>query len=490
MTYPFVNLQPIQAYLATLPQAALIDLLLEVAQRDAPLRQSLHLKSAALSAPVADDDDDQWRSDLKQVIDDATDIDYLRDWQSDGVGTDLLDDMLNQLTESLTPARAPELIGLVRYAIEHVEDMLQNADDPDDDPEGEINEALGKVAHRLGHLHLRACQLAQPDPLDLAADLLLLETTLPMSCGSFGPLTYREVLGDAGLQRYRELTQAMLDALAAKTAPSGLTSQVASLTRMLEDVAQARGDIDELVAIKSRDLSGTRNYQAIAEVLQQAGRQDEALAWAERGAAAFPQHTDNRLRDFLATAYLARGRHEEALQLTWVQFAEQPQLQNYQKLHALADKLGLWPAQRLKAHATLHEAMARAASATSRWNPTPPGPDATQLLAIALWEGDLDAALAALDQGRCDVYWRMQLAQQLEPVRPAAAIAIYQQEISATIKLTKNSAYASATEMIGKVGRLMAVLDQRAGFADYLAQLRREHKIKRNFIKLLDGVKS
>ena len=490
MTDPLVNLQPLQTYLSTLGQAALIDLLLEVAQRDVMLRQSLYLKSAAPSAPVVNEEGNQWSSDLKLAIDEATDIDNLRDWQSDGFCADLLDDMLNQLTESLTAEHAPDqVIRLIQYAIGNVEDMLQCTEDMGDDTEGEMSDELNKIADRLSHLHLHACQLAQPDPLALAADLFTLETTLPMSSGSFGPLTYREVLGEAGLQRYRELAQAVLDALAAKTAPTGLISQAARLTRMLEDVAQARGDIDELVAIKSRDLSSTRNYLAIAEVLQQAGRSDEALAWAERGAAAFQNHSDNRLRDFLATGYLARGRNEEALQLTWVQFAEQPQLQNYQKLHALACQLGVWPEQRLKAQATLKDAMARAANATSRWNSKPPGPDATQLLAIALWEGDLDAALSALNQGRCDVYWRMQLAQQLEPVRPAAAIALYKQEISATIKLTKNSAYVSAIEMISKVGRLMAGLDQRTAFTDYLAQLRREHKIKRNFIKLLDGIK-
>ena len=97
------------------------------------------------------------------------------------------------------------------------------------------------------------------------------------------------------------------------------------------------------LAIKSRDLSSGYRYLNIAEIWAKARQPDKALEWAERGLKAFPQRPDNRLRDFLAAAYLKRRRNDEALQLTWIQFEERPVLEYYKKLHAVAGKLGLWP---------------------------------------------------------------------------------------------------------------------------------------------------
>ncbi|MDP2825823.1 MAG: SWIM zinc finger family protein [Sulfuritalea sp.] len=134
------------------------------------------------------------------------------------------------------------------------------------------------------------------------------------------------------------------------------------------------GDVDELVAIKSRDLSSSYCYLDIAEIWTKAKQPDKALEWAERGLKAFPDRPDNRLRDFLVAAYLKRKRHDEALQLTWIQFEERPSLEHYKKLHDLAGKLGLWPEQRIRALAQVAEVIAREANTTSRWKPKPSTP--------------------------------------------------------------------------------------------------------------------
>ena len=90
----------------------------------------------------------------------------------------------------------------------------------------------------------------------------------------------------------------------------------------MEQLAEASGDVDELVAIKSGDLSSAYRYLDIAEIWTTAGQPDKALEWAERGLKAFPERPDNRLRDFLVAAYLPRKRNGEALQLTWIQFEQ------------------------------------------------------------------------------------------------------------------------------------------------------------------------
>lgn len=108
----------------------------------------------------------------------------------------------------------------------------------------------------------------------------------------------------------------------------------------MEQLAEASGDVDELVAIKARDLSSGYRYLDIAQIWAKAKQPDKALEWAERGLKAFPERPDNRLRDFLVAAYLKRRRNDAALQLTWIQFEERPGLEHYKKLQHVAGKLG------------------------------------------------------------------------------------------------------------------------------------------------------
>ncbi len=86
------------------------------------------------------------------------------------------------------------------------------------------------------------------------------------------------------------------------------------ITSIMEALARANGDVESLVAIKSRDLSSAYSFLKIAEIYREAGQHDRALEWAERGALAFPDKTDSRLREFLAEEYHRRHRHAEAME--------------------------------------------------------------------------------------------------------------------------------------------------------------------------------
>ena len=94
------------------------------------------------------------------------------------------------------------------------------------------------------------------------------------------------------------------------------------------------------MAVKSRDLAHPYAYLTIAEIYQKADQADLALEWAARGLKAFPDRPDNRLRDFLVTAYLKHRRNDEALQLTWIQFEERPMLEHYRNTTASCMR---WP---------------------------------------------------------------------------------------------------------------------------------------------------
>ena len=92
----------------------------------------------------------------------------------------------------------------------------------------------------------------------------------------------------------------------------------------MESLAQASGDIEQLVAVMSRDLSSAYSYWKIAEVYREARQHDNALLWAEKGLKTFPDHTDGRLREFAAEEYHRRRRHDDAMKLVWAEFSERP----------------------------------------------------------------------------------------------------------------------------------------------------------------------
>ena len=465
----------IKEYLATQPPETLVHLLLDVAQRDDRLYQSLLLKAERTGGGGGN-----VVKAFRRAIDGATRIHGFVDWREVGTFASNIEQVADSLAELLKPDTAAMLVELTEYAIERVENSLEQVDDS--------NGEIGDIVYRLGELHLKACTMARPDPAGLAERLFRFETTLPFGLCSFDAATYRAALGKEGLRRYRELAEAAWRKLKPRDAKDSYDAHRSRITRIMERLAEASGDVEELVAIKSRDLSSSYCYLDIAEIWVKAKQPDKALEWAERGLKAFPERPDNRLRDFLVAAYLKRKRNDEALQLTWIQFEERPVLEYYKKLRDVAGKLGLWPEQRNRALARVAEVIAREANTTSRWKPKPSVPNTSLRVEIALWENDLDAAWESIHEGICDRSLLIALAGKLESSRPDGAISLYRRVVPPIVEQTSNAAYEEAIKLIRKVGGLMKAQNQSRPFGDYLAELRVQFKPKRNFIKLLDVV--
>lgn len=465
----------IEQYLARQPTDGLIALLLEVARRDDRLYQSLLLKAERAGGGSGD-----VATAFRRAIDEATRIHGFVDWREADPFADDVEQVAESMAELLHPDTAGLLVELAEYAIERLEKAMEHVDDS--------NGGVGGIVHGLGELHLQACVMATPAPAALAERLFALETTLPFGVWSFDVLTYRDVLGKVGLLRYRELAEAQWRELKSRDAKDGFDTARFTITRIMERLAEASGDVEELVAIKSRDLSSAWCYLQIAEIWAKARQPAKALEWAERGLHAFPRRTDNRLRDFLVAAYLKRKRKDEALQLTWIQFEEQPALGYYQKLCDVASKLGRWPGQRERALARVAEV---ACNTPNHWHRAPSKlstPDSSLRLEIALWEEDLDAAREAVERGTCHPNLLIALAGRLESSRPDDSISLYRRVVPPIVEQTNNRAYADAIKLIRRIGTLMKTQRQSAQFGDYLIELRARFKPKRNFIKLLDGV--
>jgi len=463
----------IKEYLTTQAPETLIEMLLDVAQHDDRLYQSLLLKAERTGGGgnVA--------KAFRRAIDSATRIHGFVDWREVGTFAANIDQVAESLAELLKPDTAASLVELAEYAIERVENALEQIDDS--------NGTVSGTVYGLAELHQKACAMARPEPTGLAERLFRLETTLPFNVCSFDAATYRNVLGKEGLRRYRELAEAEWRKIKPRDSQDGYDSNRYRITNIMEQLAEASGDIEELVAIKSRDLSSGYRYLEIAEIYAKARQRDKALDWAERGLKAFPERPDNRLRDFLVAAYLKRKRNDEALQLTWIQFEERPVLDHYIKLHDVAATLGAWPVQRERALIKVDEIIAREAATTSRWKPKSSTPNYSLRVQIALWEEDLDAAWSAAHEGTCDRSLLITLAGKLESARPGDAVSLYRRVVPLIVEQTNNTAYEEAIKLIRKVGGLMKTQNQLSQFGDYLAELRVQFKPKRNFIKLLDS---
>jgi uncharacterized Zn finger protein len=245
-------------------------------------------------------------------------------------------------------------------------------------------------------------------------------------------------------------------------------------------MARQAGDVDRLVAIKARDLSDDWGYQQVVEVLVEAERHDEALAWAQRGLAVRAVHHQPWLRDFVARAYRADGRLEAAVALRAEQLRDTPSLQAYQALKADAEALAAWPEQREAALARLREAATPSAKA-SRWERR----DRSLLVEIFFWEGEVGAAWEEAQAGGCsESLWR-RLALARAKDRPQDAVAVYRKLVGQTVGATNNPAYEHAVELLAELEQ--ALPEQAAGqHRRLVAEVRDLYRRKRNFAKLLD----
>lgn len=466
--------QSIQDYLSRQKPETLINLIIELAESDKNLYKSLLFKAekAAAGGNV--------QAIIRKAITRATQVRGFIDWREAGDFADQLRQLTESLQELLTPDSASASIELAEYAIERIENALQDIDDS--------NGEVGSVVDELGTLHRQACEMASPDPEKLAEHLFRLEMTLPFCICSFSASSYADVLGANGLNRYRELAQAEWQSIEPKTGGDRFEDRRWRITRTMESLARASGNVEELVAIKAKDLTLPYHYLEIAQILKDAGQSEKALEWAERGLRAFPKITDNRLRDFLVDAYLKRQRNDEAIQLTWIQFEENLSLENYKKLYKIANRLGIWTIKREQALARVAAAIASNAEASMRWHPKPLLPNYSLRLEIALWEKNIEEAWAATQAGVCHPNLLLALAGKLEKERVDNALSLYRRVIPVIIDQANNKAYQDAINLVRKVESLMRTQERLTELGHYLNELRVRFKAKRNFIRLLDGV--
>ncbi len=468
--------EQLQRHLRVLDKVRLISLVLEATDYDDILRRRLLLETIGVlrpansrrnSIPSPAPDLDAYRQILRESIECAEYVDYdaMPDYAQG------IEEAIYPLGELLASGHAAAVIELAEFAL--IE--LDKANEMIDGGDGSLN----PVYDDLQHYHLEACRAASPDPAKLASRLLNYELEGGFGVFNNAAKTYADVLGTRGLAAWRnELVRewTRLPELVANqpaTPPQPINHRRFQIQALMERLAEAGGDLVTQAAIKQRDLSSAHDFLSLAELFQAAGQADQALVWAERGLRTFPELPDRvGLRDFVAAAYHRQGRHGEAVNLVWDEFARFSDLEHYGKLHGHV-RQGTdtdWPRwrDRAVAHLRAHR-------------------DQNTLVDILLADGDPDAAWTEANAGDCSPELWLRLARHREKAHPADALHVYQEQIGVMLARGGQPAYEEAAGLFKRIGLLSERLGRGDEFARYRAEVRADHRTKRQFLRLLDA---
>ena len=328
---------------------------------------------------------------------------------------------------------------------------------------------IAAAAAQLAAAHQDACRATATDPVRLA-DFLAGRMLAADDGEPVDPADYADMLGQDGMARLKEQVSAAWTAN-----PGGWPERLA-----MEAILGHLGDIDGLVAVLAANLDrrGLGHLQITAE-LDRAGRQDEALAWAERGLRE-PEDPDERLADYVAERYCAAGRIADAVTVRRDRFEAAPSVTGYELLRDVAQRAGGWDTTRDWAIALVRkQASARRGAAGPGW------PRAPVLIDVLIADGDIDGAWDAAAGIASDDQW-LRLANLVIESRPADALVVYRRLIGMLAQQTGDGVYERIAQLLLAARTCHRRLGTQAAFEKYLRAFRDDQKRKRKLMKILD----
>ncbi|MFI6054488.1 SWIM zinc finger domain-containing protein [Streptomyces violascens] len=447
----------LEDWLQSLTREELLALLREQIAGDRDLRRRLELRAASVRSDIA-----VVRERVMALLDVRAFARYgYVEYEDAGAYAHQAAEAVDALRSLAAAGRAGEAVTLAREAMRVLSQTYEEIDDSDG--------VVGSVGADLADAHLQACTAAKPDPVETAEWLVghLLSDLNDIT--DIDLVDYRKVLGPTGLARARELATA-----ARRRAPNDWAAKY-----LMERLAKAEGNVDALVAVYAADLapSGATHLQ-IALELDEAGREAEALEWAERGLRDTEQtvNVHSGLDDYVCTRYTQMGRTAEVVAVRRSRFRAVRSLSAYQALRAAAEAAGCWKAER---EAALEALRTDVSEHRSGWYGGP------VLVDALLDDGDLNAAWQAA-QGCADERQWLSLADRSKDTRPADALPVYLRLVEPLKKKTGDRTYQQLARLLLAARACHQHLGTEVEFAGYLSALRADQKRKRNLMKILD----
>jgi uncharacterized Zn finger protein len=464
--------EEIREYLETLSESVLREWLIEAADRDQGIRDKLLFSAKAKSGGDI--------SSLKSVVRRATKISGFVDWRGVGDYAGRLSDLAQILDERIGDGN-PKLVELIEDAIVHAEDALGHIDDS--------NGVVMPEIMQLREVHERACNNLGPDPEALAERLFRFQTTGDWDTFHSVLPSYERALGEPGLARYRRLVEAawkQLPALGPEAFQAHFDGNRYRVEHAMEGLTALSGDVDALVAVKSRNLSSPYAFLELAKILQRHGRHDDALKWAEKGIAAFPNERLDDLVRFCIDEHLRRGDAGRVESLAWQRFVRQPGSDAYFELVGVATRIGRADDLGAKALQHLWQLVGTEEAPGAKRLPSWQAPVRSALVAIHLREQDAEKVWTTFCGGSVDMRLWDKVAALRGKTHPDEAVTLYKKLLPHAVNAgTRGAQYGEAFEIVKAVQKLRAAQSQNAVFKKELAELRLAWKAKRNFMKLL-----
>jgi len=463
--------------LQTEDKDALVRMVLDWAKDDARLRERLILYAARRSGP------DTGAAAVRRAFEKAVRVRGFVSYREAPGWARGVDDAIDSVEQLLNDGQPAGVIELCESALQSLLSAIEAVDDSDGH--------FGTLRDRLQDIHYRACLEAPPDPTELATRLFHRELQSDFDVFYGAAAQYAKILGTAGMRVYRQLAEAEWEKVPVRTAGNDRSEPRSHfrITHIMRSLAQASGDIEQLVTVMGRDLSSAYSYLKIAEVYREARQYDNALLWAEKGLKAFPDRADVRLREFAAEEYHRRRRHDDAMKLMWAEFLERPLLETYKALERHAKKAGAWPEWRERALAEIRLRIAKAKEkARGQTRPRWLAADDSNspLVELFLYEGDADEAWREAQAGGCSESLWFRLAVAREKLHPEDAAPIYLRQAEAGVEAMRSGRYEESVDLLVKAASVMKRLDRSPEFVRQLEALRLKYKIKRNFIKVVE----
>lgn len=460
----------LRGYLLAQSKETLAGWLLQQCEEDPALHDQLKLRAARGKQTL---DINQ----LKEAVRDALAMRGFVDWRRMRDVARRAQSVIDLIEELLRDGHAAAAAPLADYALDRGIAAYENIDDS--------SGTFGDFLRQLADLHLQACRQAGTEYRLTGKRLFKLMRM--DDWGFFRLQDYAPLLDPKERAHYRKLAEQEWAKVPAVTPADGRKRAVAGYehygtTAIMEELARYENNLDELVQIKSRDLGTPYRFLDIAELLKQADRADEALAWAERGLKSFPDTQDLRLIEFLAGEYQRRKRYGDAVDVVWNGFRRHPRLEAYKLLHTTAKKAGGWPAQRKRALTHVREMVD-----SHERGDTVSRIGQALLVDIHLWEKDVAAALRQARAGGATQEQWFQLARACEKDRPVDAAGIYRDRLDDIVNRKNNGACDHGAEIVKTVHALMRRAKQTQEFHAWLEKIRVAHKAKRNFMQRLDA---
>ena len=439
---------------------ALVEMIVDFAERDAVLFRKLELAAAATQA-----DRRTLERRLFKAIDDAIRIRDYVDYRAAPSWASGVDAVLDALAELASGAQADLALELAERAVERIEQAVESIDDS----EGHCSALL----ERASGIHLAAARTAKPEPVTLARTLFAREMADDYGAFEGAATAYADVLGAAGLAEYRRLAADAWEKLPARRGGRELPAADGNygvLRNILDRFAERDGDIAARIALRAKDLSSAWSYLQLAQFCLEQGDAAEALRRAEDGLFMFEDdRPDERLVFFAADLLSKAGRKSDAEAYLWRAFEKAPSFELYARLHELAGKpaceraIGLLQTRAGKGERT-------------RWHYP-----AELLIRVLLHEGMLDAAWAAVRTHGASIGTKEALARASETTHPREALEVYAERVDELAKGGGNPAYAAAAALIARMATLRGTTEQAA----YLAEIKTRFGRRRNLMALL-----